>query len=309
MKLLFIFLDGVGLGIDDARINPFARADMPYLQRLLGGKRLLVSSAPYHGERASLVSLDAGLGIEGLPQSATGQAVLLTGKNVAELIGYHYGPKPNLAVAEFVRDGNVFSLLNQKDYRAALLNAYPPRYFESIGSGRRLYSAIPMAVTSAGIPLKTEKDLYEGKALSADFTGQGWRDHLGYSDTPVMDHLQAGERLAALAQDYELAFFEFWLSDYAGHKQNMEAACTLLEGFDRVLGGLSKTWKDEDGLVLITSDHGNLEDLSTRRHTNNPVPALLLGAEHRRQEFTAQLSSILDIAPTIMEFITQDTRG
>ena len=48
-------------------------------------------------KQVSLLALDAGLGVEGLPQSATGQAVLLTGVNIPAELGYHYGPKPNPA--------------------------------------------------------------------------------------------------------------------------------------------------------------------------------------------------------------------
>src|SRR5208283_4184720 len=102
MRVLFIFLDGVGLGIDDPNINPFARVEMPFLQSLLGGQKLLAGAAPYMGERATLLALDAGLGVNGLPQSATGQAVLLTGINIPQEIGEHYGPKPNPAVAKFL---------------------------------------------------------------------------------------------------------------------------------------------------------------------------------------------------------------
>ena len=95
------------------------------------------------------------------------------------------------------------------------------------------------------------------------------------------------KRLAVLAQDVELAFFEYWLSDYAGHHQDMAQAVTLLESFDSMLAGLLQSWNDAEGLILITSDHGNLEDLSTRRHTQNPVPALLIGKPEHRQRFSA----------------------
>ena len=44
----------------------------------------------------------------------------------------------------------------------------------------------------------------------------------------------------------------------------MTAARTLLATFDEVLGGLVSAWDDAAGLILLTSDHGNLEDLSTR---------------------------------------------
>ena len=303
MKILFLFLDGVGLGEDDPQRNPFAQARMPALIDLLDGKRMLFSAAPLEGRRASLLALDACLGVPGLPQSATGQTVLLTGQNVPALLGYHYGPKPNPQVAEFLANGNLFSRLTQAGRRAAFLNAFPPGYFDGIHSGRRIYAAIAQAVVNAGLPLGTLEDLRRGRALSADFTAQGWRERLGQPDTPVLSPYEAGQRLAELAAGQDFSLFEYWLSDYAGHGQDMQAACGLLESFDQVLAGLLAGWDDEAGLILLTSDHGNLEDLSTRRHTANPVPALVIGAPELRHRFTSELHDLTGVAPAIMEFL------
>lgn len=303
MRFLFFFLDGVGLGKDDPRVNPFARVEMPNLTSLLGGNRLLGDVGRYEGERCTLLPLDACLGVDGLPQSATGQATLLTGSNVPARLGYHYGPKPNGPVAEILRNGNLFCAMKVRGKSAALLNAYPPGYFEGINSGRRLYSAIPLAVTSAGINLMNEDDLRADRALSADFTAQGWREHLGISDAPLLSPYQAGTRLAHLCQFYDFAFFEYWVSDYAGHRQDMDTACSLLTSFDQVLGGLLDSWDDEGGLVLITSDHGNFEDMSTRRHTANPVPALVIGSPALRAPFAESLSDLTHVAGGITNLL------
>jgi 2,3-bisphosphoglycerate-independent phosphoglycerate mutase len=303
MILLFLFLDGVGLGENDAEINPFARANMPVLQSLLGGQTFTRSSAPYEGDRGTLIAVDASLGVDGLPQSATSQAVLLTGKNIPAKIGYHYGPKPDRATAGHLVQ-TIFSNIKQAGKSAALLNAYPPRYFDGIESGKRLYSSIPLAVTNAGYPLFTKYDYYSGRALSADFTGAGWRSVLGFSDAPLMQERNAGHKLAFLAQQYDFSIFDFWASDYAGHKQDMPAAVNLLESFDKVLGGLLEKWEDEHGLILLTSDHGNMEDLSTRKHTANDVPVLVIGYASMRKEFIHGLKDLTGIAPRILKTIT-----
>lgn len=304
MQILFLFLDGVGLGADNPEINPFARADMPNLRALLGGNPLTASAAPFEGERATLLALDASLGVEGLPQSATGQAVLLTGVNIPQEIGQHYGPKPNPEVASYLNNGNtLFSWLRAGGKSAALLNAYPPRYFHGIDSGRRLYSSVPLALTSAGFPLFTKDDLNAGRALSADFTGEGWRRMLGFTDAPVYLPYDAGRKTAELALQYDFAFFEYWASDYAGHKQDMSAACSLLASFDGMLGGLLDAWDDARGLILLTSDHGNLEDLSTRRHTDAKVPGLVIGAKATREKFVEGLPDLTGIAPAIRKAI------
>jgi hypothetical protein len=302
MHFLFLFMDGIGFGADDPESNPFVAARMPVLQSLLGGKRLARGVAPLETERATLLELDANLGVDGLPQSATGQGALVTGKNISRTIGEHYGPKPTKEIAAIIREDNLFVTLSKRGYKSTLLNAYPQRYFDVIASGRRLYSAIPLAVTSAGIPLMTAEDYYAGKAFSVDFTGQGWRTQLQYDDAPLMEAETAGRKLAEVTREYDLAFFEYWPSDYAGHHQDRESAIAQLESFDAVLGGLLAAWDDETGLILLTSDHGNMEDLSTRHHTTNPVPALVIGSKPLRDQFCKGLKDLTHVTPAILQF-------
>ena len=303
MRVLFIFLDGIGLGKDDPAINPFARAKMPKLNSLLDGRSLLKDAAPYSGEYATLLAVNPAVGVSGLPQSATGQAVLVTGINIPAELGYHYGPKPNPEVATFLGDGTLFSRFTKAGKKTALLNAYPPRYFDGIDSGKRLYSSIPLAVTKAGLDLFKHEDLFAGRALSADFTGAGWRTMLGFPDAPGMEPQQAGRKLVKLAIEYDFSLFEYWASDYAGHKQEMETAVGLMETFDEVLGGIMKEIDEDELLVLITSDHGNMEDLSTRKHTNADVPAILIGNKTAREEFARDLKDLTDIAPAIWKMV------
>ena len=301
MRVLFIFMDGIGLGENNQGINPFANAELPNLKALLDGRSLFKDAAPFHGEHASLVAVDPNVGVDGLPQSATGQAMLLTGKNISAELGYHYGPKPNPAVAEYLKNDTLFSRCVEAGKKTALLNAYPPRYFDGIDSGKRLYSSIPLAVTNAGLKLFTHEDFLAGNALSADFTGNGWRTMLGFPDSPVMDAHHAGRKLVSLAMEYDFSLFEYWASDYAGHKQQMENAVELMEAFDGVLGGIEeerRKTKDEL-LVVVTSDHGNMEDLSTRKHTDAMVPALVIGEKNAREEFTREMTDLTHIAPAI----------
>ena len=110
MRVLFIFLDGIGLGENDPNINPLARAKMPHLNALLDGRSLIKDSAPFVGEQATLLAIDPAVGVSGLPQSATGQGILVTGINIPADLGYHYGPKPNPEVAAFLEDGTFLTV-------------------------------------------------------------------------------------------------------------------------------------------------------------------------------------------------------
>jgi 2,3-bisphosphoglycerate-independent phosphoglycerate mutase len=302
-RVLFLFLDGVGLGPADPAINPLAAAKMPNLIKMLGGQRLVAGTAPYWGPQATLLEIDARLGTPDTPQSATGQACLLTGRNVPQEVGQHYGPKPNEPVAKILRQDNIFKKLSAAGRPAALLNAYPPGYFQAIASGRRLYSAIPLAVTAAGIALMTAEDLQAGRALSADFTGAGWAAQASFPPAPVYTPHDAGVKLAELSLRYDLGWFDYWASDYAGHHQDEPAAIGLLESFDGVLGGLVGAWADRHDLIVLTSDHGNLENLSARGHTLNPVPGLLIGPEALRRRFAGQLHDLTDFAPAVLDII------
>ena len=302
MKILFLFLDGIGLGEDNPNTNPFLNARMPYLESLLGGKKMTLSAAPFESDILSLKAIDPNLGVKGLPQSATGQAVLVTGINIPAELGYHYGPKPNPEVAQYLNRPTIFSKTVNAGKKATLLNAYPPRYFDGIDSGKRLYSSIPLALTNAGISLFTEKDYYAGTALSADFTGEGWREFLGFSDAPFFEPETAGVKLGELARQYDFSFFEYWASDYAGHKQDMPSAIKQLEVFDGVLKGLLANWDMDKDLILLTSDHGNMEDLGTRKHTAAQVPLLLFGTKTNRDAF-ADVSDLTGVTPAMSSLL------
>ena len=301
VPIFLMFLDGVGLGSPDPSINPLAAASLPHLTALLEGRRLLLGLEPFDGAYASFRSIDATLGMEGLPESATGQSTLLTGVNVPRIIGTHFGPKPDPRIRAILQDNNLIRRLVETGFRCRLLNAYPASYFDAIRSGRRLHSAIPLAFDLAGIPLATEEDLIRGDAISADFTGRGWRNRLRYNDIPVLTPNQAGRRMAELALQNDFSVFDYWPTDYAGHFQEMRGALRLLEMLDRVLGGMAAAMTETDLTVVITSDHGNIEDLSVRGHTRNPVPAIILGPPDVRKIIAQRMRDLTDFAPAVLD--------
>lgn len=301
--ILILFLDGLGLGVDDASRNPFAAGEFPTVEALLAGRPLLQTSAPYHGERASLLALDAQLGVEGRPQSATGQATLLTGRNVAAEIGRHYGPKPTPDIAELLHEDNLFMQVKHRGGSAALLNAYPPQYFEAIARGRRLHAAIPSALIGAGIPLLQSDDLRAGRALSADFTSAGWNERQAFPRAPEYSLEQAGALLADLARSHTFSWFDYWLTDIAGHRAGMQEALQLLRQLDVLLGSLIKHWNAHRDLLILISDHGNIEDLDARGHTRNPVPMLLIGPSDLRRRAATACKDLSDLYPYVLRVL------
>ncbi len=276
---------------------------MNHLRALLGGRALDSTVSRFDGEQISFTPTDATLGVEGDPESATGQAVLLTGFNIPLRLGYHYGPKPNRRITALLRRYNLVRRLVDAGYRARLLNAYPRAYFQSICSGHRLMSAIPLAFHLAGVPLATEQELIQGRAISADFTGRGWRTRLKYTDTPVLTPRQAGAKLVELAGQYDFSVVDHWPTDYAGHFGEMRGAVRMLESLDQMLGGLVQAMAGTRLSVVFTSDHGNLEDLSHRGHTRNPVPTLVLGPRESRVYLADCMKDLTGFAPAVTDIL------
>ena len=303
MRILMIFLDGVGLGSDDPTINPFAAAHTPTLWALAGGRKWLWDTPRIDSERALFIPTDPRLGVAGRPQSASSQAAILTGRNVPALIGEHYGPKPNAAIrAILAQPDNLFKQVRARGLSAALLDAYPPQFFAGIDRGKTLRSSIQQAAFEADVPIRGEDYLRRGEALSVDWTGEGWRSMLGYSDTPVYSRPEAGALLGSLASQYHFSFFSHWITDEIGHRGPLARGIAILELFDQVLAGLLANWDDQAGLIVITSDHGNLEDVSIRQHTENNVPTVIIGAA--RKAFGENLQALTDLTPAVMSVLT-----
>ncbi len=295
------FMDGVGMGNNNPEINPFATAHLPNLTNLLGERWYL---SPENGgpgqittEKATLIPTDPNMDMPGRPQSATGQATILTGRNVPQIVGEHYGPKPNKPVASVVREGSLFQEVVDIGGKAALITPYPQGYFDAINSGKRLYSSVPLAATSAGLNLMTADDLRAGRAVSPGFTSQAWHDHLGYTDIPILTLYEAGQQIATIAESMQFSFFEHWPSDRSGHRGTLEEAVRHLEMIDEALGGLFAAWDWENGLLIITSDHGNIEEKDHRQHTRNPVPTILYGRAHA--QLATKINNLADIAPIV----------
>jgi len=283
--LLLIFLDGVGLG-DEAAYNPWFVAQTPYLRALVGGP---LTASLRSITRASLVvrQLDAGLGYPGLPQSATGQATLLTGVNAAAVMSGHYGPWPGPTLKGLLEAGTLFSSVVAAGGKSLLANVFPPGYYQALKNGHRVNVPV-YAAQAAGLALQGLAAYRAGRAISADLSGR----HLHGLDAslPVLEPEAAGRRLAEIASRHTFTFFDFWLSDTAGHRWPLAEAVALVTALDRFLAGVVAAL---DGVtLLVTSDHGNLEDKRVRTHTANPVPLLALGPEAGA---FAEAASLLDI--------------
>jgi 2,3-bisphosphoglycerate-independent phosphoglycerate mutase len=293
---LILFLDGVGLGPADPATNPFVHARLPTVQGLLDGQRPILDNGPVQAEAASLIPLDATLGVPGLPQSGTGQTTLLTGVNAARHIGRHLGPYPDESLRQLLAAGNLFKAVLERGGRAALANAYPDRYLSRLERGRGRMSANGRAAREAGLTMRGYRELRQGRAVSGLLTHDYWQ-RWGY-DLPDITPHRAGQRLANLAADYALTFFEYFYTDVCGHRADRRESVLTLEKLDAFLAGILSTLNLATTRLLVVSDHGNIEDWRNGQHTRNPALALLVGAGHA--ELAAQMHSLADVAPALL---------
>jgi len=298
--ILLVFLDGVGLGSDDPEVNPFAHP-FPVLERLAGVQPWIRSAPAHRTQNLVFNHIDANLSVDGLPQSGTGQASLFTGINCARLAGKHFGPFPHSKTRKAISEHNLFRQIKGQDRTepCAFANAYPKEFFDRVEAQKR-FTVTTLCCHESGVPIRRMDALTAGRAVTADLTGRGWRDQLGYA-IPIISEYEAGHRLARLSADYQLTLFEYYLTDKAGHKQDLNAALMILQTLDDFFRGILETL-GPDTLLVVTSDHGNMEDLSTRSHTRNPIPFIANG--HDAMHF-AGVNNLLDVTPAIIAYLRQ----
>lgn len=289
VKILLLFVDGFGIGDENPVYNPVFAASTPNLDLLL--------------KNGSYTPTDACLGVEGLPQSATGQTTILTGINGAKVLGRHMNGFPTKTLKAVLNNHSIFKVLKEKGYSVTNANMFTIEYLQQLympvrDRGFRM-SATTAATLAADIPFRTEEDLLAGKAVYHDITN----DLLikkGYK-IPIQVPERAGKILADIAKEHNFTLFEYFQTDLAGHSQDKGRCIDILERFDRMLGGLINSIDFADVLLIVTSDHGNIEDLRVSTHTYNKVPTIFYGKDC--EQAAGYVISILDIAPAIEKML------
>lgn len=337
MSLIFVFLDGVGLA-PSGPDNPLTTAPTPALRELLGGPLTIEQERAHRragGEPSDsrldpaasvasavegavlLKAIDATLGMPGLPQSGTGQTALLAGFNAAALHGRHQPHFPPVALRPLLAERSILRRVVRRGGRATFANAFGPGYWEALAARRIRRSASVIATEGAGLGFRTMDDLRRGAAISWDITGERLRGRP--EDVAPIAAARAGANLARLAGDHDLVFFECFLPDLAGHGRMVseERRATsgesggarpsadgqideVLATIDGLLGGLLEVMRPTDTL-LLTSDHGNVEDATTGGHTRNPVPLLAVGPGATSFAGVTDIAEVADVVEQIAQ--------
>lgn len=282
MKILFLFIDGVGLR-PPAADNPVNPEVCPALCRLI--------------ERHSM-PIDACLSVDGLPQSATGQATMFTGLNAPFLMGRHCEGFPGPALRRKIEESNLFLSLKARGLRVRFADAFLIDSPDELAARRFKSVTTVMALTTPEV-ISTLDDLCDDQALLQDLTRETIQDR--YPDIPQISPEDAAAHLFGIARTCDFTLFEFFQTDVAGHSSDYPRACSVLRLYDRFLASLVRFTEAAGITLVITSDHGNIEAMNERGHTRNPVPFIAFGP--REAELRANVKSLEDVTPAILKFI------
>ena len=292
MSVLLIFVDGLGIGTRSPH-NPLAQLDAE-----AAPLAIFADEEPVLLHDGVLVRTDARLGVEGRPQSASGQTTILTGVNAPAALGYHKQGFPNEAMRAIIREHSIFLQLERAGVRPNVFaNAYTPRFFNT---RPRWVSATTVAVEAAGLSFRQLDDLRAGRAVYQDFTN-GLLIEAGFEVSPRTPE-EAAAVLVDIAHKHEFTLYEYFITDRTGHAQDMTTALKVLTDLARFIRTVLARIELARTTVILTSDHGNIEDLSIRNHTLNHVPTLAWGAG--REHVGARVRSLADITPVIIELLT-----
>ena len=290
-NVLLFFIDGLGIG-SRGPSNPLDGLDGAEPFNLFQGE-------PWHVPSDGIVvSTDASLGIEGRPQSASGQTTILTGVNAPALLGYHKQGFPNKPLLEILSEHSIFLQLKRAGITPiTFANAYTPRFF---GERPRWVSATTAAVEAAGLTFRTLDELQNDRAVYQDFTNALLIERGEKAN--IRTASEAATVLAGIVRENRFTLYEYFITDKVGHAQDMELAKLVLQNLAAFVRALLAKLDLEKTSVILTSDHGNIEDLSSRNHTLNKVPTIVWGAN--RKAIASGISSLADITPSIVSTLT-----
>jgi 2,3-bisphosphoglycerate-independent phosphoglycerate mutase len=294
MSVLLFFIDGLGIGTRGPH-NPFD--GLPDAEPLA----VFQNEQPALTWDGRLAPTDACLGVAGRPQSASGQTTILTGVNAPASVGYHKQGFPNQALLDIIRQHSIFVQLKRVGVRPmTFANTYTRRFCES---RPRWISATTAAVEAAGLRFNQVDDLRAGKAVFHDFTNDALIARGEQVDLRTPE--EAGEVLASIVSANRFTLYEYFITDKIGHAQDRNAARRVLPMLARFIRTLLGRLDLKRTTLILTSDHGNIEDLSVRNHTLNLVPTIVWGKN--REGIAGGIHSLTDITPAIVEVLTKGT--
>ena len=305
-----IFIDGVGIGKEDYEFNPFFKFGFKTFSNLFSEipslkKQVLISERSFGKDNIFLFPSDACLGIDGLPQSGTGQTSIFCGVNASKVIGKHFGPYPYSTLIPIIAEKNIFKYYLSKNEKVFFANAYPQIFFDYISkgsfgkSGKSRLSVTTLSCKLNGMKINTVTDVRRGKAITAEITNERWNVKLKYN-LPVISPKTAAKKLLKIAAQNSFTVYEYFLTDHIGHRRYDGETSKTINILDEFLYSIITEMSEKNMSLIVCSDHGNFEDLSIKTHTLNP--SLTITAGKYAEVLFNEIKDITQIKPAIIKY-------
>ena len=203
-----IFIDGVGIGKKDFEFNPFFKFGFKTFEKIFGeiphlGNRFLEKDGIF------LFPSDAQMGVEGLPQSGTGQVSIFCGVDAPQFVGKHFGPFPYSTTIPIIAEKNILKYYKDQNKKAFFANAYPQVFFDYINSGKTRLSTTSLSCKLTGIKLNSVIEVEKGEALTAEITNERWNKKLNYKLEEIKPEISARRLLKIRVQNFDLRYFSY----------------------------------------------------------------------------------------------------
>lgn len=143
-----------------------------------------------------------------------------------------------------------------------------------------------------------------------------------YDKAPGMSAIEIGDTLLDTYRNdgFDVAIVNFANGDMVGHTGNLKRSIEGIEVLDGVIGKIFNEVVERDDILMITADHGNVEQLIhpdtgdiDKEHTANPVPLILIDSHYKHSPLSgdvkmkimsqAPVGILADVAPTLLELL------
>jgi len=299
-SVLMIFIDGVGIGEKDYEFNPFFKYGFKIFNEIFN-ETPCKQNPSLEKDGMFVFPTDATLGVEGLPQSGTGQVAIFCGMNAPKFVGKHFGPFPYSTTIPVIEEQNIFKTYKDLGKSPYFTNAYPKVFFDYLKSGKTRLSTTSLSCRLSGIKLNSITDLRQSRALTAEITNERWNRKLKYQ-LKVIKPETAARRLLRIAGKNDFTLYEFFHTDHLGHGRILDEFEAIYHNLDRFLFTIFSELKKEELTLIVCSDHGNFEDLSVKTHTMNPT--LTITAGKYAMQFAESIKDLTEIKPSIIKYCT-----
>lgn len=222
----------------------------------------------------------------------------------------------------------LFVTMTEYEKEIPVLVAYPPTV---------VHQCLAEVLSSAGLKqlhiAETEKyahiTFFLNGTVEAPFPGEERKiipspPVASYAEAPEMSAREiAKETVKAIESGaYDVIFVNFANADMVGHTGDLPATVKGCETIDEALGLLSEHTLAKGGILLVTADHGNAEELTNiqtggrdKEHSTNPVPFLIVGGAYKGQagpsgdppegdlSLMRPVGVLADVAPTMLSLL------